>query len=67
MPTPPSKGVIYPSKMHGGNTSFAAYERAATALPVTPVFNRALADDRISGDAQERGQGAELSIALSAW
>lgn len=41
-------GVIYPSKMHGGNISLACYERAATALPDIPEFDRALTDDEVS-------------------
>lgn len=45
---PTIAGLIYPSKMHGGNSSIAAYERAATALPRAPEFHRALADDELS-------------------
>ncbi|MGI8854168.1 MAG: RES family NAD+ phosphorylase [Thermomicrobiales bacterium] len=45
---PAIEGIIYPSKMHGGNISLAFYERAATVLPSIPDFNRALADDEVS-------------------
>lgn len=45
---PTIAGIIYPSKMHGGNVSLAHDERSATALPEAPEFNRALADEELA-------------------
>ena len=38
------EGLLYCSAMHGHRTVIALYDRAASAIPVTPTFNRALID-----------------------
>lgn len=40
-------GLCYPSSMNGHAPALALYERAASALPSAPRFNRALADDAL--------------------
>lgn len=44
---PEVEGVLYSSAMHGNRPAVALYDRANTALPVTPTFNRALQDPSI--------------------
>jgi hypothetical protein len=51
------QGLYYPSSMHAHRPAVALYERAATALPRTPLLHRPLSDpalladlDRIAGD-----------------
>ncbi len=46
---PAIEGLYYPSSMHGNSPSVALYERAETALPGSPMFNRALADPLLDG------------------
>lgn len=38
------EGLLYGSAMHGNSRAIALYERATSAMPVTPAFNRALLD-----------------------
>lgn len=38
------EGLLYCSAMHGNEKAVALYERATSALPTTPTFNRALQD-----------------------
>lgn len=46
---PAIEALYYPSSMHGNRPSVALYERAETALPGSPAFNRALADPLLDG------------------
>ena len=39
-----AQGLYYPSSMHGNHPSVALYERAAPAVPSTPIFHRPLID-----------------------
>lgn len=41
---PNVEGLFYSSAMHANQPAVAFYDRAKTAIPVTPAFNRALAD-----------------------
>lgn len=41
-------GLSYPSSMHATAPSVALFERARSALPNAPVFNRALADPALA-------------------
>lgn len=41
---PTVEGLLYCSSMNANKPSVALYERAQAAMPVAPVFNRALAD-----------------------
>lgn len=58
---PNVEGLSYGSSMHANKRAVALYERAATALPTAPVFNRALADPallpRLSAAANRLGYG----------
>jgi hypothetical protein len=58
---PHVEGVLYASSMHANRPASALYERAATALPAAPAFNRALADPallpRLSAAAALLGYG----------
>ena len=38
------EGLLYCSAMHGNRPAVALYDRATSAMPVTPTFNRALID-----------------------
>jgi hypothetical protein len=38
------EGLLYCSAMHGNKLTVALYDRAKSAMPVTPAFNRALID-----------------------
>jgi hypothetical protein len=38
------EGLLYCSAMHGNRPAIALYNRATSAMPVTPTFNRALID-----------------------
>lgn len=42
------EGLWYPSSMNAGEPCVALYERARSAIPGTPVFNRALADPTLT-------------------
>lgn len=44
---PQSEGILYPSSMNGHAPAVALYERARSAIPVAPRFNRSLADDAL--------------------
>lgn len=46
---PRIEGLYYPSSMDGHQPAFALYERARRAVPVRPVFHRALADPGLTG------------------
>lgn len=46
---PAIEGLYYPSSMYGNRPSVALYERAETALAVSPAINRALADPLLDG------------------
>ena len=52
-------GLCYPSSMWGPGLAFALYERAQSAIPLSPVFNRALSDPalypRLLGAASRLG------------
>jgi hypothetical protein len=37
-------GLLYCSAMHANNPAIALYERAMSAMPTAPTFNRALQD-----------------------
>ena len=54
-------GVLYASSMHANQPAVALYECAGRALPVAPVFHRALMDPavrpRIDGAATRLGYG----------
>ena len=41
------EGLLYCSSMHANKKAIALYERARSALPKAPLFNRALADPAI--------------------
>ena len=41
---PNVEGLLYGSAMHANQLAVAFYDRAETAMPVTPAFNRALVD-----------------------
>ena len=41
---PHVEGLLYGSAMHANYPAVAFYDRAETALPVTPAFNRSLVD-----------------------
>ncbi len=41
---PHVEGLVYGSSMHANKPSFALYERARSALPLAPMFHRALSD-----------------------
>ena len=41
---PDVQGLRYPSSMHGGGISVALFERARSAIPDLPQFNRPLTD-----------------------
>jgi hypothetical protein len=45
---PALDGLYYPSSMGGNEPIVALFERARTALPPRPVFNRALADPALN-------------------
>ncbi len=45
---PDAEGLYYPSSMHANQPSVALYERAGSALPTAPAFNRALADPALA-------------------
>jgi hypothetical protein len=42
------EGLLYCSAMHGNRPAVALYDRAASAMPMTPTFNRALLDPSIT-------------------
>jgi hypothetical protein len=43
------EGLRYPSSMDSNQPALALYERARKAVPVRPVFHRALADPALNG------------------
>ncbi len=46
---PDLDGIIYPSSMGGNADAVALFERAAPALPSSPLFHRPLTDPSLSG------------------
>jgi len=46
---PKVEGLYYPSSMDSNQPALALYERAQDALPVRPVFHRALTDPAVNG------------------
>ena len=46
---PAIEGLFYASSMDGNRPAVALYERAQAALPVRPLFHRALADPGLNG------------------
>jgi RES domain len=44
---PQAEGILYPSSMNGHAPAVALYERAQSAVPQAPLFNRALSDDTL--------------------
>lgn len=54
---PAIEGIAYCSSMDGNSPSYALYERGASSMPKSPIFNRALADPgltRIVNNAARR-------------
>lgn len=41
---PVAQGLLYPSSMWGKGRAYAMYERAQSAMPAMPIFNRSLGD-----------------------
>ncbi len=44
---PQSEGILYASSMNGHAPAVALYERARSAIPVAPLFDRSLTDDAL--------------------